>query len=331
MSQACLSLPDILPLPLPIAILIDPANACNFRCAFCPTGDLDLLKSIDRPKGVMDMGLYRRIIDGLADMVARSGRKLRRIGLYKDGEPLLNKHLPEMVAYAKQRQVAEAISITTNGSLLTRDRAVALLEAGLDDVMVSVEQVSDVGYRAVTRIYADYAAIIDNVRGLFEEKQRINPAFHLHVKIADTGLSPEERQRFERDFGPIADSLEIGQLFGWADADHKDFTMGRTPWRDRQARRVCPDPFSKLAINFDGQVSICCVDWSYGTVVGDLRRETIAQVWNGEALRRVRRLHLMGERDKIPACASCHGIMIKDSAQLLGLDERAEELLRLYE
>ena len=54
---------DILPLKVPMLIWIDPTNMCNFKCVFCPTGDDELLRSVGRPKGMMNMKTYNKIIE----------------------------------------------------------------------------------------------------------------------------------------------------------------------------------------------------------------------------------------------------------------------------
>ena len=136
--QGYVFLAQVAPLDTPFTILIDPANACNFRCVFCPTGDGKLLKQVGRPKGRMKLDLFCKIIDDIAGFKER----LKKLQLYKDGEPLLNKSLPDMVAYAKQREVSEVVGTTTNASLLDADMAEGLLSAGLDQIRISVEHVS---------------------------------------------------------------------------------------------------------------------------------------------------------------------------------------------
>lgn len=328
-------LADLLPLSLPESMHIDPANVCNFRCAFCPTGDNELLRSVQRPAGHLDFDLYTRIIDQVAALVRQTGRTLSILHLYKDGEPLLNQRLPEMAAYAKRAGVADLVAMTTNGSLLTEERAGKLIDSGIDQVRVSVIHVSSARYRELTRTWADYEKIRTNVRFLYAEKKRRKSHLHVLVKINDTALTDEERARFRADFGDISDDLRFDTLMGWSRSDVKDFTLGvevstgmdgATALRERQ---VCPEPFSRLAVNFDGQVSVCCVDWSFGTIVGDLRRESVADVWNGERLRRFRLTHLRGRRGDIPACANCQYLTGEQTYRTL--DQHAERLLALYD
>ena len=77
--------------------MIDPSNVCNFKCTFCPTGDKELLDSVNRPLGIMAYDLFTKIIDDLRDFPG----KLKSLRLFKDGEPFVNKRMIDMIRYAK--------------------------------------------------------------------------------------------------------------------------------------------------------------------------------------------------------------------------------------
>ena len=117
---------------------------------------------------------------------------------------------------------------------------------------------------------------------------------------------------------------------GWSQSSAKDWTLGTSPDKGIDGEsslndiQVCPQPFKGLAVNFDGTVSVCCVDWSHGTLVGDLKTESLVSVWNGPKLRAFRLLHLAKQRAKIAACADCH--YIKGHHPFTRLDEDAERL-----
>jgi cyclic pyranopterin phosphate synthase len=69
---------------------------------------------------------------------------------FTGGEPLLARHLEEMVAAAAGLRPRPEISLTTNGVGLAR-RASALAEAGLDRVNVSLDSVDRNRFAAITR------------------------------------------------------------------------------------------------------------------------------------------------------------------------------------
>lgn len=328
------ALKELLPLAMPLSVMLEPTNLCNFRCKFCPTGNHALLKEIGRPNGTMKYELYTKIVDDIKELCVLNNSKLKRIHLYKDGEPLLHKDIGRMVAYAKKQQISESVDITTNAALLTAEKAAELIEAGLDGIRVSVEHVTDKGYKEVTQTFSDYETIKKNVEYLFEEKKARKSALKMNVKIVDSGLTEEEKKKFIEDFSGISDTCSIDQLMGWSKSDATDFKLGREIKTGMDGvtalkeRIVCPEAFSKVAINFDGTVSICCVDWTYGTIVGDLKKESFKDIWYGEKLRDFRILQLSARRREIKACSNCD--YQKGLPENAYLDDDAERLLELY-
>jgi radical SAM protein with 4Fe4S-binding SPASM domain len=284
---------------------------------------------------MMDFRLYQKIIDDLRELTGRYGQKINRLHLYKDGEPLLHKQLPEMVRLAKQAEVAQSVETTTNGALLNESKSLQLIDAGLDVLRVSVEHVQNSYYAKVTNGKFTYEDIREKVRTAFSQKMASASKMHLHVKIIDVGLSEEDKARFAADFAPITDSWNVERMHRWSGIDIEvpatagnSVVAGPDGMIRKRNRIVCPEPFAKLMINFDGSVSVCCVDWSHGTVVGNVTRETVSAIWTGKRLEEFRIRHLTGKRGTIPACASCD--YIQGFPSFADLDEHREELLNRF-
>ncbi len=331
-TKSVTPLKDLLPLSMPLAVHIDPSNICNFECKFCPTGNHKLLRTVARPKGFMEYALFCKIIDDLVDMSLSTGSKLKRLHLYKDGEPLLNKRLYEMISYAKEKMISESVEITTNGSPLTKQNSINLIRSGLDAIRISVEHVTNEGYKRLVRTYSDYERIVKNVEFLYKNKS--GSGLKIHVKIIDIGLTDEEIAKFISDFSEISDSINIDKPMGWSASNMVDWQLGMTVTTAMDGvtplakKSVCPEVFSKLAINFDGTVSICCVDWSHGTVVGDVKISNLIQIWNGSILRDFRLLHLNGKRNTVSVCADCQ--YLDGLPEYSVLDEEVERLRKFY-
>lgn len=323
-----------LPFAVPFSLHIDPVNLCNFRCSFCPTGDYDLLKSVGRPKGKMPIELFCKIIDELSEMCTSSQQKVNELHIYKDGEPFIHKELGKMTAYAKCKNVAESIQTTSNAVFVTKERAIEIIESGLDLIRISVEHVNNDGYKKVTQNFSDYDLVKENVRFLFEEKIRRKSPLIVKTKIVDVGFNRDTIEKFFNDFNPISDQVSVNNLMGWSYSDIKDFTFGAKVKRGMgnaaklREKNVCPEPFRSLAINFNGQVSVCCVDWSWGTIIGNINKQSLNDIWNGEEIKKFRLLHINNEKHKIIPCKSCH--YLKGFPDHLYLDDEIEKLKRIY-
>ena len=59
------ALQDVIPLDTPFLLYVDPSSACNFRCQFCPTGHIDLLKKSGYRRRVMNLPLFEKLLSDL--------------------------------------------------------------------------------------------------------------------------------------------------------------------------------------------------------------------------------------------------------------------------
>jgi radical SAM protein with 4Fe4S-binding SPASM domain len=325
---------DRLPLSVPYSVHIDPTNKCNFKCFFCPTGNQSLLESVGRPAGMMSVKFFKNVVSSIKLLCDEKGEKIRRLHLYKDGEPFLNKNLEDMIRFSVDMGISESVETTTNGSVLTKDRALKVIDSGLDLIRVSVEHVNDEGYRGITKVFSDYNKILGNVGFLYSEKNRLSSQLHVHAKIIGVNLSEDEKNKFIDDFSGITDSIDIdGRLMGWSGSFNKKIDMDVSVIGDdggslKREKIVCPSPFSSLLINYDGTVSTCCVDWSCGTIVGDINSESFIDIWEGDRLREFRLMHLNGDRSNIKVCSDCD--YVNGFSDLTNLDCNIDDLLLLY-
>ncbi|MEK7072626.1 MAG: radical SAM/SPASM domain-containing protein [Patescibacteria group bacterium] len=325
-------LSEVLPLEVPLSLLIDPSSVCNFKCSFCPTGHPQMLAKAARPNGMMNFDLFCKIVDD----VQKFDKKLEKINLCKDGEPFLNKNLVKMVAYAKKKDIANNISITSNGALINEFDARGLIDAGLDSIRISIEHVDDAGYKKVTNTPTKYEHVRRNVEYLFNEKRKRKSGLKIYAKLIDTGLSDFEKKKFTDDFSGISDFININPVDGRSNSQGYDFTLGQgissaTAYANTMSkmdRQVCPHPFYSMAINFNGSVSVCCIDWGFNVIIGNVNKESLVDIWRGKKLRNFRMLHLKGERKKINICADCHVVI--GSPVESDIDGVANSLLAVY-
>ncbi len=96
----------------PPVVRLETTNACNARCIICPH------REMHRPLVTMSGDLYARLIDECA------AAGCREVHLHNFGEPLLDKHLEDRIAYAKEKGIRR-VKIFCNGSLATPARAAA--------------------------------------------------------------------------------------------------------------------------------------------------------------------------------------------------------------
>jgi radical SAM protein with 4Fe4S-binding SPASM domain len=69
----------------------------------------------------------------------------------------------------------------------------------------------------------------------------------------------------------------------------------------------CPMIFNEIYFTYDGQATLCCRDYNGELIVGDIRNNTIMELWNGSHAETIRHKHLNPNNMDIESCKSCLG------------------------
>ena len=315
-------LAGILPLATPFTIYIDPSSACNFKCNFCchSIGPNHIKRSEFKPQ-IMDFELFSSAIEQMKDFPG----KIKMLSLFLVGEPLLNKRLPDMIAYARESMIADRIFLTTNGSLLTKQLNRALIDAGLDEILISVEALDTEGYREIASVNIDYELFVDNIRNLFENRKNCK----VFIKIVNTAINNEEVEKFHSLYDEICDLAYIEMVMPVFDG--VDYSSNKFPETNKIGRQVeiCTRPFFTMSVHPSGNVGCCIVDYSEEIVFGNIKEQSLMDIWNGTKFNDFRRTHLKKQKQSLNICDNCCSPYY-DTQALDILDDNADDLLKYF-
>ena len=268
----------VLPLKTPYSLFVDVCNACNFKCKFCAIQYAN--KKLPFRKMCMDYDLFRKVIDDLR----KFPEPLKMLRLAANGEPLLNKRLPEMIEYARGG-VTQWIEFVSNASLLTPELNRKLVSAGLDRIRISIEGIGEEQYYEMSGVKIDWNKFVANIKDLYEHKGNCE----IYIKTVDAAVDTEEkREKFFSTFGDICDKISIEHVIPiWTGYDeiYQDFDIETAEGLHGHAVKeldVCPFPFYSFVINPDGEVTVCCNDWERKISMGNVTSESVYDIWNGE-------------------------------------------------
>jgi cyclic pyranopterin phosphate synthase len=155
----------------------------------------------------------------LAQLFANEGvQKIRLTG----GEPLLRRDLDRLVGMlAAATRGVQDIALTTNGSLLTREKALALRDAGLNRITVSLDSLDDAVFRRMNDVDFPVSRVLDAIDAASEAG--LGPIkIDVVVKRGENdGSIVEMAQRF-RGTGHILrfiEYMDVGNTNGWRMTD----------------------------------------------------------------------------------------------------------------
>lgn len=285
----------------PLRLWIEPTSRCNLECPYCPNRDLPKAEL-----GFMSLDLFQKII---AD-AARFG--VHDVNLFHRGESLVHRGLCEMIAAA--REAGLATRLHTNGSFLDRRKAERLIEAGLDFISFSVDGYTREVYEK-NRVGGDFETTVANLVEFLRLKAECGSRRPFTVlQVMEIGVDPAgaaaERRAFLGRFrGLPLDRFYVRQPHNWAGNVE---TVTVEALRGAGLSQICCTfPWYSMTVLFDGRVSACPQDFMAEIVLGDLRKQTLEEVWEGEPMRRLREAHHQRFLGDLPACARCDRVWRK--------------------
>jgi len=136
---------------------ISVTDRCNFRCVYCMPKEIfdNNYKFLPR-KELLDFEEIERVVQAAASLGVC---KIRITG----GEPLVRRDLEILIDKIRQVPGISDISMTTNASLLTYERACSLRKAGLQRITVSLDAMDDATFKRVNDVDVGVQAVLDGI------------------------------------------------------------------------------------------------------------------------------------------------------------------------
>ena len=179
--------------PPPICVYLEVTNRCNLLCETCPR----TFEALEPPAD-MSWALFTSIVDQMPSV--------QRAVLHGVGEPMLVPELPRMIRYLKARGVY--VLFNTNGTLLREKRYAELIDAGLDELRVSLDAADAQGY-ALVRGRPFFDRIVRDVRSMRDYQDRLGVG-HPRVSLWLTGLKETIHQLPE--FVRLAATMRVREV-----------------------------------------------------------------------------------------------------------------------
>jgi radical SAM protein with 4Fe4S-binding SPASM domain len=277
----------------PVSASIEPANYCNLSCPHCPTGR-KLIEKTDKRLSISD---FKEYLDKLLP-------ELMYLNLYFQGEPFLNKDLPEMIRYASDNGVFTCVSI--NALALTEDMVRRLSESGIGRLIICLDGANEKSY-STYRVGGDFNRVVQAIK--FSVK------YKLPLEVQCLLLSTTEKEIDE--IKSLCKELGVNRLVFKKAQFYDDFLVPENPKylrykRDKAGKLLpkvklknkCWRLFSTIVIDVDGNVPACCFDKSAKYSFGNLKTSNLREVWQGDKAVRFRKT-ILKNRKSIDICNNC--------------------------
>ena len=294
-------------LSFPRYLEIETVNVCNARCPMCTINDWE------RGSKPMTDELFAKI----AAEVVQHRDELQRVSLYRDGEPLIDKKLPQRIKMLKDGGIKN-VSISSNISLLDEAKAVELLEAGLDNIIFSIDSLNKEIYESI-RVRLKFETVLANALRFIQLRNQINPKTRIWIRMIRQESNQDEwpsYQRFWADHVGPQDRVYYHNIFNWGGQ-----LKGYEPIaKSYEPGLPCVALWSLMVIFTNGDVPLCNVDFNKKFPTGSVATHSLKEVWQSKILNERREAHLAGKKSCIQLCQNCN--VWEESPDLGGISKK---------
>ena len=270
----------------PLNVVVEPSAYCNLNCIMCGHG------SMKRPKGVMAIELFKKIINEVS-----GENRGTRLWLDFYGEPLTaGFRLYYMIDYAKKRGIKN-VFMNSNGMLLNQEYAEMLLDSGIDYISLDCDGFSKEVFESIRR-GGDRDVFFSNVEYLLELKKLRNAKTIIDIKVIEMEDNKNEVEKIMTYWREKGAWTAVRRRGDWAGTRFNK----EAGTRDRIA---CGHAISTCAITWDGVVASCVWDGDCEQICGNVNETSIKEIWQ-KRNKDIIQLHLEHRWDKLSdACQKC--------------------------
>jgi radical SAM protein with 4Fe4S-binding SPASM domain len=287
----------------PASFSIEPTNFCNLKCPECPSG----LGRLTRPLGLLELDAFKKLIDEIKEHAFY-------IQLFFQGEPYINKRLPEMIQYAAESNVY--VSISTNGLLIDEKKIEKVLDNPPDKLIFSIDGLDEETYQNY-RVGGTFAKADAGLRLLLQRKRErgLSKPF---VELQFIVMKANEKQipdvlKYGKELGVDKTALKTMQVYSYENAlqylpenpKYRRYTLkdGEVIMKGKM-KDHCFALWRTSVITWDGKVVPCCFDKDAHYVLGSLKETKFADIWKSEPYNKFR-AQILENRKGVDMCLNC--------------------------
>jgi hypothetical protein len=277
----------------PTLFQVELTGYCNIDCAMCARS-----AGLKRPIGHMDPALFKDIVDQSARF------KMPIHWLHHFGETMLYPHLREVLQYFQQHGFGRG-AVSTNAIVMDAERVDILLDHA-SYILCCLDTMEPEAYAKI-RNNRHFEKVKTNIERLVTEHERRNSQAQVVIQFLRT------QHNWDEDISAMMEHFGKRSRVKFIEKRTDKHPRGADITLIRNKRDVfvsksgCPKAQNELCILWTGEAVGCCWDADGEQIIGDVRNETIREIWQGEKHREMQRHLAAGTPGVLPLCDRCTG------------------------
>lgn len=293
---------------LPVEFIVETTAKCNLYCPMCPR------ETFKQPKEDMTDEIFERL-------VRESGHSAEHMMLIGLGEPFLDKKIFDRIEYCERHNVHTLLS--TNGTFLDEVTCAKILDSTLAHITLSFDGSTKESFEYY-RKGAKFERVRDNFLRLARMKKERGKGPEIVVQMVRMEGNAHEVDDFRQFWGAVPGVDQVRVKEDETNLMRPDAGHAGDDWK-HPCHYLWRGP---MYVKWNGDVYPCCQSYMLeGKPVGNIGLQDLAEVWNSDEIRRMRRAHALGKGNEVDVCAKCcttipHPVLVAGSLLLHGATVR---------
>ena len=280
----------------PNTIVLELINRCNLECTMCYQGFRNDAKKFTLDEDILDKLFYDFKINNLNSL------------MLSISEPLLYKNIEKIFKRAEEANIMD-VFLFTNGILLNEKNSKAILNSSVTRLFISIDAVSETTYSKVRipvskRLNQNKSRLEElerNIKRFIKMRDELKKKIPL-VRVSFVSLenNKHEIEEFKKKWSKIVDSIEIQKEVSIK--AYENLNLG-TSLQIKNKNYFCREPWGQMTVYSDGTVTPCCNTFGRNLEVGNIKNQSIAEIWKGQNINKVRDQFKKNKPNKV--CTTC--------------------------
>lgn len=290
----------------PILYNLETTNLCNMRCEMCPR-----TTKMTRPIETIDMDTFERVIEQIKPFSDSEWREWEEFveenyGISKDdmsenhfflyvipkvlvlhgyGAPLLDKNMSKRIKLLSEKNIPSYFSC--NPANINIEKSIDMFEKGLDYIKYSIESVSNERHKEIRGLASDFTNSYKKILRLLDIKKKRK--YKTTIVITMLNLNkPFQDEEFQK----LQDAFKGLDVYIYFKSQDQQWYQGKKHGTESiHWTEFCQFPWSSMTIKSNGEAAMCVEDYNNEIILGDARKESLHNIWNGERYRKFREDH----------------------------------------
>ena len=269
----------------PMAVFnIEITNRCPLRCVMCARTE-----DMTRAQGDMEFQLFKRIIDELAQCNPSWSASVP-VRLHGFGESLIHPEFDRFIAYSEKHGIRTCLSI--NPLVMTPNVRSRLLDAEPSLLYISLDGHDNETFEQIRGVRNAYDRSEANLLAFLREKREKGASSRVVVSMIDFERNAASIRQSEGYWSELdgVDEFRLKPFTTWdGNSDSVNRLVGISPSLEPvRVMATCRWPWTAMTVLWDGDVVPCCNDFDKRYVLGNVQRQSLTSIWNGEPMTALR-------------------------------------------